>query len=70
MAGELYNSDYRFLRLLELGPFERRQRGGGWRFGVRTISDNVVRRLIASGRAAEHGDQVRGIRIARARRQP
>lgn len=37
-------------RLLELGHFERRSRGG-WRFGTKVISDAVVRRLIASGRA-------------------
>jgi hypothetical protein len=37
-----------FVRLLELGQFERRPRGG-WRFGTRRISDTD--RLVASGRA-------------------
>lgn len=50
----LKNSDYRFLKLLEYSPFERRARGG-WRFGTRRIGDSVVARLTASGRAASDG---------------
>jgi len=40
--------DRSFLRLLELGPFERRP-GGGWRFGTKIISDAIAERLLASG---------------------
>jgi hypothetical protein len=50
--------DRRFLRLLELSPFERRVRGGGWRFGTRTISDEIAARLIASGRARIRGGRL------------
>jgi hypothetical protein len=46
-----------FLRLLKLSPFERRARGG-WRFGVRMISDQIVAHLIASGRATCDGTRV------------
>lgn len=55
--------DYRFLKLLELSPFERRPRGG-WRFGTKTISDVVVDRLVASGRAVRLGGRIHGVRIA------
>lgn len=44
-------SDYKYLTLLKLSPFERHPRGG-WRFGTRRIAESVVTRLIASGRAA------------------
>ena len=40
--------DQFFLRLLKLGPFERRL-GGGWRFGTKIISDVIAERLLASG---------------------
>ena len=40
--------DRSFLRLLELGPFERRL-GGGWRFGTKIISDVIAERLLAGG---------------------
>lgn len=53
----LHGGDYKFLRLLKLSPFERRARGG-WRFGTKTISDPIVERLIASGRAASDGKTV------------
>ena len=46
-----------FFRLLKLSPFERRPRGG-WRFGTKTISEEVVSRLIASGRAHIDGEKV------------
>jgi hypothetical protein len=49
--------DITVLRLLKLSPFERRPRGG-WRFGARTISDQVADRLIASGRAEIYGDRM------------
>ncbi|MBR0950440.1 hypothetical protein [Bradyrhizobium canariense] len=52
-----YNERY-LLRLLEHGPFERRPRGG-WRFGVKVISDAIVERLLASGRAEITGSQLR-----------
>ena len=50
-------SDYKYLSLLKLSPFE--QRGGGWRFGTRRIADSVVDRLTASGRAAIDGELLR-----------
>jgi hypothetical protein len=52
----LRSGDYQFLRLLRQAPFERRTRG--WRFGTKTISDQVVERLIASGRARRDGSRV------------
>jgi hypothetical protein len=58
MAGSGVNYELTFLRLLELSPFERRPRGG-WRFGTKVISDDVVGRLISSRRAFLDGDQVR-----------
>ncbi|MBN8987455.1 MAG: hypothetical protein J0H42_04365 [Rhizobiales bacterium] len=54
----LTSYDRVFLRLLKLSPFERRARGG-WRFGTRTISDQIVERLIASGRAMSDGETIR-----------
>lgn len=48
---------YHYLRLLRLGPFERRARGG-WRFGTRKVADSVVDRLVASGRARIEADLV------------
>lgn len=53
----LLPDDQIFIRLLKLGPFDRRMRGG-WRFGTKTISDQVVARLIASGRARRDGDRI------------
>jgi hypothetical protein len=50
-------TDYYFVRLLKLSPFERAARGG-WRFGTRRISDGVASRLIASGRAEVIGGQL------------
>ncbi|MBW7966768.1 hypothetical protein [Bradyrhizobium sp. BR 10261] len=44
------------LRLLDVQPLERRARGG-WRFGLRRISDGVVARLIAGGHAEIIGGQ-------------
>lgn len=63
-AGAYVMSDHKnqyeryFLRLLEHGPFERRSRGG-WRFGTKVISDTVVERLLACGRAEVAGRQVK-----------
>ena len=54
--------DPRFLRLLEIAPFERRARGG-WRFGTKVIADRVVERLIASGRATIEGETVRLVQM-------
>lgn len=48
-------SYYKYLSLLKHSPFERRARGGGWRFGTRRIDDCVVDVLTASGRAATDG---------------
>ncbi len=53
--------DHVYFRLLELGAFNRRAQGG-WRFGTKIISDAVVERLIASGRAKRENDCVRLIR--------
>lgn len=50
MSRSVYNSQFKYLRMLELGPFERRA-CGGWRFGTRRIADSVVDRLVANGRA-------------------
>ena len=52
----LFSSDYRFIKLLELSPFERQR--GGWRFGTKRIADSVVDRLAASGRATIDGERV------------
>lgn len=49
-----------FLRLLQISPFQ--QRSGGWRFGCKRISDDVVARLVASGRARIDGLQL--VRVA------
>lgn len=54
---KIHNQRY-FLRLLEIGSFERRPRGG-WRFGTKIISDAVVERLIACGRAEIFGTQLK-----------
>jgi hypothetical protein len=54
---KIYNERY-FLRLLEISPFEQRPRGG-WRFGTKIISDTVVDRLLAAGRAEIVGAQVK-----------
>lgn len=51
------------LRLLDVQPLERRARGG-WRFGTRRISDRVVARLIASGRAELVGEGGRWLQPA------
>jgi hypothetical protein len=53
----LLPDDKIFIRLLKFGPFDRRSRGG-WRFGTKTISDQVVERLITSGRARRDGDRI------------
>jgi hypothetical protein len=50
-------SDYKYLTLLKLSPFERHHRDG-WRFGTRRIADSVVERLTASGRAASDNARV------------
>lgn len=48
--------DRDFLRLLRFGPFQRRR--GGWRFGTKVISDQIIARLTASGAARIVGDFV------------
>jgi hypothetical protein len=51
MSSSNYRSDPTFLlKLLKFGAFERRPRGG-WRFGTKTMSNDVVARLIASDHA-------------------
>ena len=60
MRARLFNSDYRFLVLLKLSPFERHA-AGGWRFGTRRVSDSVVARLVASGRARIEGERLVGV---------
>ena len=54
---KIKQDDYRILRLLRMAPFEHRPRG--WRFGTKTISDQVIDRLVAAGKAVKDGDQVR-----------
>jgi hypothetical protein len=63
----LLTDDYRILRLLRLGPFERRPRGG-WRFGTKVISDRKIGRLIASGHAQRDDNRVWLIKGSRNRR--
>jgi hypothetical protein len=55
-AWHIADYDSALLRLLELSPFERRRRGGGWRFGTKVISNEIVLRLTASGRARIEGN--------------
>jgi hypothetical protein len=52
-----YRNDPLILRLLELSPFEQAP-DGRWRFGTRAISEKVVARLIAGGRAEIQGDRL------------
>ena len=59
----LFTSDLRFLQLLKFSPFEQHA-AGGWRFGVRRISDSVVDRLIASGRARREAGRIVGVAAA------
>lgn len=46
----------RYLRLLKMGPFERR--GGSWRFGTNRIDADVVERLVDAGRAILLDDRI------------
>ena len=56
-------NEHYYLRLLELGHFERRQRGG-WRFGTKVIRDSVADHLVAKGYAEIFDD---GQRLKRQR---
>jgi hypothetical protein len=58
-------SEHYYLRLLELGHFERRQRGG-WRFGTKVISDSVADHLIVKGYAeiTDNGQRLRRRRVS------
>lgn len=56
VPARLKNDDWRLLAFLKHGPFVRRC--GGWRFGTRRISDTIVDRLIAAGRAKRIGNRV------------
>src|SRR5260370_28438828 len=49
--------DGRILVRLRMAPFERRK--NGWRFGTKRITDGVIERLIAAGRAVQDGEFVR-----------
>lgn len=44
-----------YLRLLQMGPFQRRD---GWRFGTKRLGDHVVARLLLAGRATQAGDLI------------
>lgn len=57
----LLKDDYRFLRLLELSPFELR--AGGWRFGTKRICQCTVERLIASGAVVVEGARLRRVKL-------
>jgi hypothetical protein len=59
----LLAGDHRFMLLLGMGQIERRP--DGWRFGTRRIADQVVERLINSGRAVRDGDRVRLALVAK-----
>jgi hypothetical protein len=63
----LLTDDYVLLRLLALGSFQRRPRGG-WRFGTKVISDRKVARLVASRRAGSDATRVWLIKGSRNRR--
>ncbi len=54
--------DRRVLRLLAMAPFQRRR--GGWRFGTNRIGDDVVDRLLASGRVMQDGDRIVRAKVA------
>lgn len=56
-AGKLLQDDYRIIRLLRFGHFEKRA-NGGWRFGTKVIADRVVERLVAAGVARQSGERV------------
>lgn len=63
MTAILPPSDYKYLSLLKLSPFERHPRGG-WRFGTRRIADSVVERMVACRRATIDTGQVRILEAA------
>lgn len=48
--------DHRYLRLLQMAPFQRHR--GGWRFGTNRINDEVINRLVDSGRVVRIGDEI------------
>jgi hypothetical protein len=48
--------DSKILRLMKYAAIERR--GDRWRFGTKTIGDDVVDRLVFLGRAVSDGQRV------------
>jgi hypothetical protein len=48
--------DRRYLRLLQMAPFERRR--GGWRFGTNRLADDVVERLLEAEMIERDGDRI------------
>jgi len=68
MVDSKIHYDRIFLRLLQLGPFERRL-GGGWRFGTKIISDVIAERLLASGQTEISGIHLRLKRSGSGHRQ-
>lgn len=57
MMSDAAKYDSRLLRLMRLGALELR--AGGWRFGTKRIADQVVQRLVATGRTRRDGDRLR-----------
>ena len=53
----MISSEAYYLRLLELGHFEQRSRGGR-RFGIRVLDEEIVDRLIAAGRVEVVNERV------------
>ena len=56
MAKPANQYDSRYLRLLQMGPFQRRR--GGWRFGTNRLDDEVVQRLVDDGRVVRIGSLI------------
>lgn len=53
---QLNQYDRRYLRLLQMAPFERRR--GGWRFGTNRLADDVVERLLEADLVERDGDRI------------
>lgn len=52
----LKTADFYYLARLRLGTFDRGR--DGWRFGTCRLTEHIVDRLVAAGRAKIDGDRV------------